>query len=412
MIDSDHRKSVYATTSTETDEEVLLSNDRFSTAEYARRHAALARILTENHLAGVVIYGNRGQTSMFHYLANFNPRWESFLFFPDEGDPVLFVQLFNHLPDARRISILSDTRWGGPDSIQTLAAELQSRGLGAESLGIAGSIPYQRYQALQEALPGITWLDVTMPLARLRWIKSEEEIVVIKRSAQLTDLAMAALVQRVKPGMRECDLPGLMQSAVQPAGGQLELCYLASTSMEEPSAFVPGQNLTNRRIQVGDVIITEIGVGWGGYAGQIHRPVAVGKPPTQDFQRLFDVAREAYHRVTEVIRPGVTSQAVLDAAEVIHDRGFTIYDDLVHGFGGGYLPPVLRTRQTSHGKNDDFVFAENMCIVIQPNVISLDQRSGIQLGQLHVLRDHGLESLQHYPLEFSMTHVPEIEGTD
>jgi Xaa-Pro dipeptidase len=412
MIDSDHGKSVNATASLELDGGALLTHNRFSMAEYARRHTALRQLLAENHLAGVVIYGNRGQTSMLHYLANFNPRWEAFLFFPGEGEPVLLVQLYNHLPDAQRVSVVTDTRWGGPDSIQTLGKELQSRGIGAESLGVAGSIPYQRYQALQEALPGITWLDVTGPLARLRWIKSEEEITVIQRAAQLTDLSMAALVQGVRPGMRECDLPGLLQAAVQPAGGQLELCYLATTPMEDPSVFVPRQNLTTRRVRVGDVIITEIGVGWGGYSGQIHRPVAIGRPPTQDYQRLFDVAQEAYYHIAEVIRPGVTVQAVLDAAEIIHDRGFTIYDDLVHGFGGGYLPPVLRTRQTSHNKSDDFVFAKNMCIVIQPNVISLDQRSGIQLGQLHVLRDHGLEPLQHYPFEFSRTHVPETEGAD
>ena len=29
---------------------------------------------------------------------------------------------------------------------------------------------------------------------------------------------------------------------------------------------------------------------------------------------------------------------------VIEDAGFTIYDDLMHGFGGGYFPPVLGSR--------------------------------------------------------------------
>jgi hypothetical protein len=44
-----------------------------------------------------------------------------------------------------------------------------------------------------------------------------------------------------------------------------------------------------------------------------------------------------------------------------------------------------------------------MCVVIQPNVISPERRMGIQLGQLHVVDDDGLETLQHYPLEFIVT---------
>ena len=115
------------------------------------------------------------------------------------------------------------------------------------------------------------------------------------------------------------------------------------------------------------------------------------------------MAVEAYHRIVEVIRPGATEQDVLDAAAIIHEKGYTIYDDLVHGFGGGYLPPILRTRQTAHGPVKPFVFQENMCIVVQPNVITHDESMGLQLGQLHRVTQNGLESLQSYPLEFIVT---------
>jgi Xaa-Pro dipeptidase len=72
----------------------------------------------------------------------------------------------------------------------------------------------------------------------------------------------------------------------------------------------------------------------------------------------------------------------------------------VHGFGGGYLPPVLRTRQTMAAPAEPFVFERNMCIVVQPNIVSHDERMGLQLGQLHVVSEAGLEPLHRYPLEF------------
>ncbi|MFL5694012.1 MAG: hypothetical protein ACJ795_19645, partial [Ktedonobacteraceae bacterium] len=80
--------------------------------------------------------------------------------------------------------------------------------------------------------------------------------------------------------------------------------------------------------------------------------------------------------------------------------GFTIYDDLLHGFGGGYLPPILRTRRTSARPAQPFTLRENMTVVIQPNVITHDERMGVQVGELVRVTRHGIESLHTYPLRF------------
>ena len=104
--------------------------------------------------------------------------------------------------------------------------------------------------------------------------------------------------------------------------------------------------------------------------------------------------------IAEVIRDGATINEVLDVAEYIHTAGFTIYDDLLHGFGGGYLPPILRTRRTSARPPQPFIFRENMTIVIQPNVISTDERMGVQVGELVRVTRDGVESLHRYPMRF------------
>ncbi|MEJ2598218.1 MAG: Xaa-Pro peptidase family protein [Anaerolineales bacterium] len=373
---------------------------QFSDAEYACRYGQIHKLLEERQLSALLCYGNRGAPGMLHYLANVMPRWETYLVVTPGEEPVLFVQLYNHVPNARRISNVKDVRWGESDSIQTVVDELKSKGLVHERVGLSGALPYQRYAALRRLLPGAEWQDMSTDLTRLRWVKSDEEIERMKEAARLTDLALSALEKGAHAGLRETDLAGLMQAAVQPLGGQLELCYLASTPMRAPEVCVPAQDLSERVLRKGDVIITEIGVSWRGYAGQIHRPISVGEAPSTAYRELFDLALEAYLRIAEVIRPGASEQDVLNAADIIEKRGFTIYDDLVHGFGGGYLPPILRTRRTTHGKVESFVFQKNMCIVIQPNVITPDERMGLQLGQLHLVTDDGLAPLQHYPLKF------------
>ena len=71
----------------------------------------------------------------------------------------------------------------------------------------------------------------------------------------------------------------------------------------------------------------------------------------------------------------------------------------MHGYGIGLLPPWIRTRQTTHGRDDDWIFEAGQTIVIQPNVITQDETAGVQVGELCVVTDDGAVSLHSFPLE-------------
>jgi Xaa-Pro aminopeptidase len=133
----------------------------------------------------------------------------------------------------------------------------------------------------------------------------------------------------------------------------------------------------------------------------------VGSEPTDHYRHIYDVALVAYHRIVAVLRPGVTVGQVLAAADYIEEQGLTVCDDLVHGYGMGYLPPVLRTRQTAHSRQpaEDVTFQENMAIVVQPNVYDPASGAGLQVGNLLVITLDGAESLQAYPMEFGICGV-------
>ena len=61
---------------------------------------------------------------------------------------------------------------------------------------------------------------------------------------------------------------------------------------------------------------------------------------------------------------------------------FSIIYDIVHGFGGGYWPPVLGTRSRPSVLIPDIRLEANMVIVVQPNVITRDEKAGVQLGEM------------------------------
>lgn len=97
------------------------------------------------------------------------------------------------------------------------------------------------------------------------------------------------------------------------------------------------------------------------------------------------------------IRPGLAAADLEALGGRIDDAGLSIVDDLVHGYVGGYLPPVVRTPLTRQGAPPNLVLQPGMCLVVQPDVVSADLRHGVQTGELVVVTDRGAKRLHRAP---------------
>lgn len=372
----------------------------FSADEMSHRYRVIREAMRAANLSALVLYSTLSSYHEVLYLSNFIATRDAFLVFPAEDEPTLFVQMFNHVPNARLLAIVADVRWGGLDSATAVAENLRDRGLDRSRVGLAGPVSFKQHDLLRKMLPHVVFTDFMPQLSRVRLIKSEEEIGFLRKGADFSDLAIEALERQARPGVTEHELAAIVEGAYLGLGGKNHIHYMAATPMSNPDLCVPAQHQSFRALQAGDALITEISAHYHGYAGQILRPFAIGAPPTSAYQRMYDVAVEAFERITAVIRPGAASDDVLDASEYIHQAGFTICDDLVHGFGGGYLAPILRTRRTSAKVPETFVFQENMVVVVQPNVITEDGRMGVQVGEMMRVVQGGVESLHRYPMRF------------
>jgi len=241
---------------------------------------------------------------------------------------------------------------------------------------------------------------------RLRLVKSAEEIEWLRIGARLSDAGFNALLQGTRPGLAEYDLANLVERAYVGEGGTTFIHYIGVTSMAEPRLCVPPQYASSRRVQKGDVVFCELSAYWWDYAGQVLRSFTVGDDPTALYQSLHDTAEAAFDAVTGVIRHGTTMEEIVAAAGIIEERGFTIYDDLMHGFGGGYLPPIVGSRSRPAGALPQLTLEENMTVVVQPNVITPDQKAGVQVGELVRVTRAGFERLHAAPRGFLRSPEP------
>jgi Xaa-Pro aminopeptidase len=167
--------------------------------------------------------------------------------------------------------------------------------------------------------------------------------------------------------------------------------------MADPGRGAPAQYTTGRQVRAGDVVVTEISAAFQGYSGQVLRTMTTEPELTPLYRDLHAVADAAFDAVCGVLRPGCTPEEIVEAAGVIEEAGFTVVDDLVHGFGGGYLPPVLGSRSRPAGPLPQMTLQPGMTIVVQPNVTTLDTRAGVQTGELVVVTETGAESLHAVP---------------
>ena len=144
----------------------------------------------------------------------------------------------------------------------------------------------------------------------------------------------------------------------------------------------------------------EISAQFWEYPGQVLRSFTVGAEPNALYRDLYATAEDAFTQMLNIVKAGSSAAALIEAAGVIERAGFTTYDDLVHGFVGGYLPPVLGSASRPAGAVPDMQLRAGMTIVLQPNVVTRDARAGVQIGELVVVTEAGHERLHKAPMEF------------
>jgi Xaa-Pro aminopeptidase len=368
---------------------------RFSAGEMERRRAAMAKAMAAAGVEHLVAYGFAFRGGAVHWLCDWLTTYEAALVFSPGRPDTLFVQFYNHLPQARAMLPGTDVRWGGVATMPTVIAELEARGAKPGRIGVVGPLPIGPYRALAAKFGDVA--DLNGPYFRLRLVKSAEEIDWCRIGARLSDLSIEALVREIRPGLDERDLGAITEEAYLPWGGSNIIHFFGVTPMRDPRVFVPRQHASTRKIETGDVISCEITANfWEGW-GQVLRTFSVGEPLTPLYQRLHDTAEAAYDAIFAACKPGAHARDLAEAAVVIERAGFTFYDDVVHGFGGGYLPPILGSPTRGPEPAPDLTLQPGMMLVIQPNVITPDFKAGVQTGECIAITERGAESLHTAP---------------
>ena len=388
--------------------------DRFPATEVDRRFGAVRSMLDEAGLEALVVPGDANSPLNVAYLTNYSPAAETYLLvFADPAEPtLLLVGVGNHLQYVRELAEADEVDVLYPDRTGSMRRRLDAVGVGDAGLGVVGRRPqnglFPYMPPAHAAGLGRELVDVTADFTEIVAVKSGPELERVRRAAELTDHGMGVLVEAVGPGVTEVEVRDALDRAYLETDGRRGTTFITSATMEgaEPGEALTWHRPSGRPIAEGDVVGTEFGAVHRGYRSQIHRALTVGSAPTELYRDIWAVAEETYESMLEAIRPGRTAADVHDAMAPLTESDFKMYDVMLHGYGSGIVPPLIGTERSEYwpGGEDpitaSWTFSPGEVLAVQPNVVTEDERAGMQLGTTVVVRDGPPELLHDHPVAF------------
>lgn len=389
---------------------------RFSEKEYQRRYANVRRLLHEQNLDCLLVIGGSAAYGRLwfnmRYLVNWMGKAEmaTYCFFPKEGDPSVVTRPGHSLAGAMLArTAVREVIVGQPSVLQALVDKIREMGYDKGRIGIVEydpytSIPKNHWDFFLANLPQAEFRFVTKEFIAARLLKSEEEINALEKSAELGDMGIRALAERLRPGMTEGEAFGIVHEAVLRGGGEMGMIQLASAPMLDPDLNDQRPRPVERTIGGRDIVNNELGIFYNGYEAQTGKPVLTGAP-TQDFQEMFDIALAGYKRVSATLYPGMSSEDSVAAGSFIHETGYDVYGGYLQGMLGAnprHEPQIGPDRPQSAEdrflyRDGKLVYKAGMVFTLQMHIIDQAKTRGLFLADTFAIRESGPQCLNKFP---------------
>jgi Xaa-Pro aminopeptidase len=278
---------------------------------------------------------------------------------------------------------------------ETAAAAAEHLGPAA-TLGFQGSaVSYADYRTLRRRHRG-RLRDLRLRVSLLRVVKSESEIAVMRRAAEVTDAAVAAVVSRGLVGRSEAEVAWDLRAEYQRLGAEGEAfpAIVASGDHGAQAHALPG----DRIIALGELVVIDTGARVSGYCSDITRTFAAGRA-APEARAVYDVVLEAQLAGLAVTRAGAHGQADVDVAcrSVIAEAGFG--DAFGHGTGHGVGLDVHEAPSLGRVRGDRL--EAGMICTVEPGIY-IEGSLGVRIEDTVLVTSNGCERLTRYPKELQV----------
>ncbi len=232
-------------------------------------------------------------------------------------------------------------------------------------------------------------------LAKLRVIKSADEITLIREASELAEGVMLDIVPTLEAGVLERDVAAHFEYEFKKRGA-------TGVSFDTIALFgakssLPHGEPARKCLENGDITLFDFGCRKGGYCSDLTRTFVFGSIPRW-FEEIYAITLNAQLSALKAVRPGAVCRDVdAVARDIISEGGYGEY--FGHGLGHGVGIEIHESPRLN--KKSDVTLQEGMVVTVEPGIY-LPGKGGVRIEDLVVVTADGCDVLTKSPKELKV----------
>lgn len=262
----------------------------------------------------------------------------------------------------------------------------QAEKMGIKKLGFEQEdLSFATYTAYDKEVQA-ELVPVSGAIEKLRLIKTESEIKILKEAAEIADAAFTHILNVIRPGITEIEVSTELEFFMRKQGATSSSFDIIVASGYRSA--LPHGVASDKVIEKGDFVTLDFGAYYKGYCSDITRTVAVGNP-SDELKHIYDVVLEAQLRGMAGIKTGITGkEADALTRDYITEKGYG--ENFGHSTGHGLGMEVHE--QPALSFRSDTVLEPGMIVTCEPGIY-IAGLGGVRIEDDVVVRKDGNESL-------------------
>lgn len=273
-------------------------------------------------------------------------------------------------------------------TLSSVAGDAKITRLGFE----AADLKYDRYSELSENIGFIEFSPVYGVVERLRAVKTGYEIECLRKAADIASRAFDRLLNDIRPGVTEKYLAVKLNNYIWEEGGDVRPGSPTLLSGAR-SSLLHGKP-SDKKVEYGDLVLTDFGALYDGYNSDITKTVVVGKA-TDKQKEIYEIEKQAVDCQIKAVKAGVSAREPYFASVVpMKDTGYLEYhyDKIGHGVG-----LFIHEAPFMSPKTEDFL-QENNVITAEPGMY-IPGWGGVRIEDMVLVKKDGCEILNKFSRE-------------
>lgn len=302
----------------------------------------------------------------------------------------LFITDFRYVEQAQKQTVGYEIVQHTGSILEEVAKQVKD--LGIQKLGFEqDTLTYSSYTAYKEEVDA-EFVATSGIVEKLRLIKTDSEIKILKEAAQIADAAFEHILSIIRPGVSEIEVSNELEFFMRKQGATSSSFDIIVASGLRSA--LPHGVASEKLIEKGDFVTLDFGAYYKGYCSDITRTIAVGEP-SDKLKEIYNIVLEAQLRGVNGIKAGLTGrEADALTRDYITEKGYGEYFGHSTGHGIGleiHEGPSLAFRSET-------VLEPGMVVTVEPGIY-IPNVGGVRIEDDIIVTAEGNEVLTKSPKE-------------